>query len=386
MTDLTPIPTPWRRRLVILRLRLLPLLGFFCCVLIVAGIWHRKLGVSAGVGEVLPTEYDAIAALDRRLVDLPGPAKIKLFQAVEKGAVVARLDDQKTLQAIEVAQLEVTRLAKEVDALVEQQKLDGYDRLDVVQRIRERRMREIRPLDLRMQVLQNRIQLRADQELRGAQQEEYDLTHEALDEGAVAELALIRIKGELAATEARIANSLEFEKELRDQLSEANEAKTRLADEILEIDVALHALVAPIQAAIEKQQAVVTQLELELEDLDIRSPIDGVITAIHKRASQFVLPGDPIVTVTGTDSEWIVFYIRDGMDVDPQINQPVRVRPRQKGAEFVDSVIAEIGPRHQAVPIEMLSDPTVPEWAHPIFIRRPADLPLRPGERVDVEF
>lgn len=387
MTQLTPIPTPLRRRLEILRLRLLPFVGFLVCVLIVSSVWHRRVGVATGVGRAQLEVREARAPMDRKLMDLPGETGWhELFAHVEKDQLIARLDDEKTTKAIDVASLEIKKLGKDYEAVTEQIKLDLFGRDDAVRRIIEQRERELRLLDLRLELFKNEVELRGNQALLESQEEELALIRGAHAEGAVARVDRIQLKGERDQTLALIRQSQATKQEIREQLDEAEKAKEEFATLDFGIDARIEPLLAPIDAQIEIQQATVDLLQVELDDLEIRSPIAGLISAIHFRPGQSVLPGDPIVTISSVESNRIIFYVRQGMNVDPVVNQPVRIRQRRRGARRVDSRIVDIGPGYELVPLELRSDPMMNELGHPILIEIPEELALRPGELVDVEF
>jgi hypothetical protein len=65
---------------------------------------------------------------------------------------------------------------------------------------------------------------------------------------------------------------------------------------------------------------------------------------------------------------------------------PVAVRLRLPGARPVEMIVDQVGPQVELVPPHQRRDPTVLEWGQPVRILPPRDLPLRPGELVDVTF
>ena len=62
------------------------------------------------------------------------------------------------------------------------------------------------------------------------------------------------------------------------------------------------------------------------------------------------------------------------------------VRLRLPGAAPVETIVDRVGPQVELVPLHHRRDPAVPEWGQPVRIVPPQDLPLRPGELVDVTF
>ena len=72
--------------------------------------------------------------------------------------------------------------------------------------------------------------------------------------------------------------------------------------------------------------AEIAQIEAELEDTTIRSPIDGVAGALHVDPGDFVDVGQPLVTIVGTDDLEIDFSVPERYANQVAPGQTVRIR------------------------------------------------------------
>src|SRR5262245_40339075 len=64
-------------------------------------------------------------------------------------------------------------------------------------------------------------------------------------------------------------------------------------------------------------QARIDELRARISHKDLKSPIDGTITAIHKRPGEGAKLGKPIVTVASGKSTFIIGYLREDRMVRP---------------------------------------------------------------------
>lgn len=119
----------------------------------------------------------------------------------------------------------------------------------------------------------------------------------------------------------------------------------------------------------------------------LRSPIDGTIGAITRRAGENVMAGDVVVVIHALTGERITTYLRQGMMDTPRRGTPVTVRCRTRAREQGDGKVEDIGYRFEAITNQALLRPGVPaDRGMPVAISMPESLRsvLRPGELVDL--
>src|SRR5207244_6617696 len=93
MAQPNQITIPWSQRLRWLRIQAVPLLIFAFCAFGALRLWKGQGGTARAVGEVYALRVDLISRLDGLLTDVPY-RRLQLFDRVQAGDVVLRLDDQ----------------------------------------------------------------------------------------------------------------------------------------------------------------------------------------------------------------------------------------------------------------------------------------------------
>ena len=195
------------------------------------------------------------------------------------------------------------------------------------------------------------------------------------------ELANARIYREEAAK--RLAENLKVAGEAESQQKAARERLKQLPD-FLPSDVAKE--LAPLTAAIDVQQSRIGGLELEIKRLTIRSPIRGMICAIHHWPNENVPAGEPIVTVASDRSRYLVSFVRQEQHIEPKEGMAVDVRKRAVVSPPMHTVVERVGPQIEPIPQHLCRDPKIPEWGLPIRITLPEKFSGRPGELFEITF
>ncbi len=145
-------------------------------------------------------------------------------------------------------------------------------------------------------------------------------------------------------------------------------------------------LLLPIRADMDTQQARIREVELQIDALEIRAPINGTICAIHSWPGQFIRAGEPIVTIAADEGRYAVAYVRQEERFHPRADMEVYVRARGSRHQMELVTIERVGPQFELIPVRLLRDPRTPEWGRPIRIALPKTLPLMPGELIDIKF
>lgn len=146
-------------------------------------------------------------------------------------------------------------------------------------------------------------------------------------------------------------------------------------------------LLAPLEAAVDEQIALVTELDLEIKSLVLRAPIDGTICQIFYRPGDYVQEGEPIVMIAADEGRYAVSYVRQNQYIQPRKSMLVDVRKRIPGSQPREVFVEEVGPQFELIPVQLLRDPTWPEWGLPVRIALPdRGFDVRPGELIDVRF
>jgi len=397
--SLKRIRTPLREHVRQIRYQLLPVLVFLLGVYATVQLWSRHIALPNAVGEVQAIRIDILCPVDGVLVGsvvetADGAESLKsldwnLFDSVDPGDIVCRLDDAPVKAEIATLKSEKVRLTTELASVDAQMKLEYADRQG--NQINEARRLAVDLERMKLDVADRTITLEANRIALKRRGEKLAIIKELVSKNAESQFVLsdTQLSYDVTAKEVQ-----EQEKALKEAVALRDSAAKRLeaysAADLQELNVFL----APIRAAIATQQATVQEAEVELKALDIRVPPSlskAKIVAIYRRPGQAVQAGEPIMTIASPDSAHIVSYVRQDPRLNLAENAPVVVHMRSIPLKAGEARITQIGPQIELVPLRQLRDPTVPEWGLPVQIAIPSEwrspvMQLKPGELVDITF
>jgi multidrug resistance efflux pump len=374
------IPTPWPQRWRRIRYRALPVMMFLTVGLLAVWLWGQHLSLPNATGEVGAVRVEAVSPSDGRLLALAsGP--VRLYDKVKQGQVVARLDPGPSEASLATLEEDLARLKEELHAteaqVTEQQEARLHSELAQKHRLEQ----SIEQLQLDIQ--DRKTLIRSDEVELERLEEKYDAVEALYNQGVESRLELVNIKSQRDVIQKRLEGNREALAEAQQQLSQCQE---RLREYRLTEAAQMEKILAPLQAAIETQKKRIDEVRLQIENLLIRAPLDGVVAAIHRWGGQNVLAGDPVLSIASTETQYILSYVREDMGIKPRVGMPVEVSVRNLPRRTARAEVEEVGPQVELVPPHQLRDPRVPEWGLPVRITVPEVLELKPGELVDVQF
>lgn len=370
------IPTPWTQQWKRIRFQLIPVLVAGATFLGTGWLWNRHYAPAEATGVVRVVEVEAASPITGVLIE-PQGGFIKVHDRVAKNQIIARLDDAPLMAEFMVLQSNLNRLTKEVPAKAESIRLDLASR-------NIRGAEEYRRLDVEIQqktldILQCKAKIQTIQ----VELEKKQSLLEMLKNGNSREFDMVPLEKDIA--EARIL----IEKEnssLAKQEEWLGTATSRLQQfpEVEKADVEI--LLQPIKAAIETENAKLSELKLHFQNLNIISPIDGNIIAIHRYPNQAIKAGEAVATIVNSRGQQIVTYIREDQHLSVLPNDKVEIRPNPASTQIYSSSIETVGPAYLQVPERHLRDKKLLEWGVPVMISIPPTLILKPGQTVSLRF
>ena len=378
MSELPRIRTPWTQQWRRVRYQLLPVLIFGSAVVVAVWLWGRHFGLPLTVGEVHAVRVDALSPVDGLLVKVSDRLP-ELFDTVQAGQVVARLDDKPMQATLETLQADQASLRKQLAAT------DATTREAQAARLHNE-MTEVRRLTLdieklRLDILDRKTLIETDKIERSRLSAQYTAIQGLVERGVESRIALIDVEKQRDLVDRRIADNEKTLKEAEDQRAQGQE---RLAKFSTTPPADLETVLAPVREAITAQEARIREVKVQVEALDVRAPITGTVTSIYSWPGQNVRAGAPILTIAATQGQYIVSFVRQEQRVVPVVGMAVDVRVRTLPRQSSRTTIEEVGPQVEPVPAHQLRDPRVPEWGLPVRIAIPPGMRLRPGELVDV--
>ena len=367
MKVLPPIPTPLRQRLKPIRQRWLPAIVLLLVLVAIALIWRRMARPTSFVG-IVETVYTTVTTPDAGVLT---NISINPLQEVMAGDVVAEVvtTDPRTVSSrLSVLRGRMQLMEMELDPVLNRQRnaLD-YERLMVdCAKIRD----ELVTAKALLEGARSKFKLESDLRDQGISSKE---TYEdALVQKNALEVSVAEKEKIVALTE----KSLERLAYMADSFVPGGEND-------------------PLKAALVVEEDKVKLFQAKLKPLELQAPIDGIVTLLHKRPGEQVLPGDPIVTITARKPERILGYLPQAFPINPTVGMKVEVATRSPLSFWrIQSVatITGVSPHLETItnmlvrPITpgLSMDQQLPVLGRVVSISLPTDLKLLPGQPLDV--
>lgn len=375
------IPTPIKYRWQRFRYRFAPVIGFVVCLAGVVVLWHREGRRGNSVGEVETVRVEVSSGSAGTLTALPR-GNWTLFDVVELGDIIARLDDKRARASLATLDTQLTQIRAQLEATKSEIHFEYSIRAE--ERKVERSRAAITATGRFLEVIEHQRQVAVDKVEKQRIETDLSFFTKLVDRSVVSEQKYQSVLGELKVINKRIeagkAAAISAYKEQKI-------AEKRLAEFPTEMAMAdEERLLGPILGQLEVQRSRINELNLEIDGLAVRAPISGVISMIHFWPGQSIQPGQAIVTIAADHGRYIVGYVRQAQRIRPEVGMRVDIRGKIHGSVLEVSEIERVGPQVEPVPEHQLMDPGRPEWGWPVRITLPPQSNYSPGELVDITY
>jgi len=374
-----PIPTPFAQRVDDFKQRRLPLIVWVAAVLTCSFLLLDRAGRFEYLGLARSLDYEVSAATTGQLQSL----FVELYDEVEAGDVVVRLDDAEVEARLERSMATIRQLAADLEATRStilstnaQDQADWTNNLRRFQTNEEERRLAI--LELRVAVESGEIeQERLALELRRSAalldaglmgQTQYDSSRLRHDEvgrrNEENKVLLTQTEQEYRAAQAR---RREFERGLPSLPAE-------------------EPMLLPLREAITVENRRLEEIRARRESLVLRSPVAGQVSQVLCRRGQTVLAGEPILTIVEHGVQEIVTFIAESDNRIVQRQSTVRVSSIARPERIAESYVVRTGPGIEQLPERLWQSPAIPAYGRAIVIAATPSLSLTPGELLHVRF
>lgn len=352
MESLPPIPTPPAERWREFRIQALPLMTFVAVLLGVVMLWKQYVLPTNIVGEVEAVRANVISSADGTLKEL----KVKRFQRVAAGEEIA------VITTMDPATLQASLRAVETDLKVLRARME----LDI-----QRNNLSFQQSQLDM--LSERVDLAVERAKALIYEAEADRQHQLLTNAPSSLTSKTEYDAARLLAESTRTNVVEREKYLAE--------KEKILGTLVPTNDADKVILESIQA----QEA---QLSSEGQTVSIKSPIDGMISAVFRYQGEKIVANAnvPIVTVSALQPTRIIGYVRKPFSEAPKQGDIVTIRRLSTKREQAQGVVVEVsGQLEQITPTLVPVQPGVKiEMGLPFAVSVPAEMTLIPGEPVDL--
>jgi multidrug resistance efflux pump len=373
------IDVPLAQRLADFRSRTLPIVVWSACAIAVTWMLIGRASRFEYLGLAQSQEYP-ISSIATGTVET---VVVDLYDRVEAGEMVAKLDDSYVLASIATANATISQLQAELGATRARLMTDtGQGMADWTDDLRRFKMdEEQRRLDL----LSLKVKFEEKQiELERLQIEE-QRARGLLDAGVVAQdvwdlARLHRDEVRQGLEESRVLLNQ------TDQEYESAKARREEFERSLKGEEWMDPLLQPLRQAVEVESRRLSQIELQRQGLVLRSPVSGQVSQILCSRGQSVTPGEPIVVVAEDSVREIIAFLAEDDGRPVGATTPVLVSTRTKSGTVAESVVLRVSPTIQELPPRLWRNPRVPDYGRPVVIAAAPAMRLTPGEIVNVKF
>ncbi|AQT67882.1 putative efflux pump membrane fusion protein [Anaerohalosphaera lusitana] len=309
---------------------------------------------------------------------------VRLYQRVNRGQVVARMQDDHIATRLQTIRAEIGKLGAEMDK-VRDQMLAEAERLESEKAATHRRF----VLDVeaaRLKVLELQAQIEPQLIRLGNLQAEVQIEKDLFDAGAVTtDYAVKQAQNEYDV----VAESVAENRELLAAAEQAHDkavARYQQYQEAVADDQngSLELAIAPIIKEIDVQESLLEELQVQRFALDLRAPADGTVRQILAGEGETVLAGQPIVVVAPEQSTDVVAYVKQNQYVDLRADARVQLIRQAAEPQVADARVYEVSPAYELMPERLWQDPRVPEYGRAVLIEIPQQFEVDPGEVVGV--
>jgi multidrug resistance efflux pump len=376
------IKTPWKLRFRrFLQGWPMQVLMFLGVAVAVGYLWQS--GTPNSIGQAATVLVNVSSTADGKLLPMYelGEGQWNKFDKVYKGQVVARLDDSALRAELATFQQETEDLRAQLAATqweiaADRSKLSRDHLKEAAELAREVEQHRLDILDRLTELEQDRLEL-------GRLETQVKLAVRAHANGMVGPGSVQELQALHGKQTTLVANHSRAYAQAQENHRAA--LKRLQAHPALD-EPAIETVLTPLRVAISAAEARVEHMHAQLAALEIRSPINGKITAVHCYPGQGLRTGEWIVTIAADKVDHIVAYVRPDQQARPVPGSPVGVRLRMPSSTLVMATAQEVGSQWEPLPEQLRRDQNTPEMVLPVRVSIPDGLELMPGELVDITF
>ncbi len=357
---LTPIPTPpaqlWRQ----LRLQYLPVVVFVAGLVAAVVLWSRWVAPPTLVGEAEAVRTEVRSPATGAVIKLG----VDVLQPVKAGQVLGEVagNPQVLAASVAVIRAEIEMIRTTLDPIASQQRLA----LDLERLQLDWLTKRVELVALQGQLFQAEATL-----ARVTVMHETKLvTEEQYDEA----------KNRRDALKAQVAAQSDLIRQMEPSMRNLN----------IDSGKTIPSSNEALATAIKRKEEELRLLEIQQGPMPLISPINGVVTLVHRRSGELVTMGDPVLQVGAAHAERIVGFIRQPVTFEPKPGMTVEVRTRTLLRRGGAATITGVGQQLEPITPTLLAAMRLPVTNLPtelglrVHISTPEGLRLRPGEQVDL--
>jgi multidrug resistance efflux pump len=373
------IRTPAPQRVEDFKRRQLPIIVWALSALIVVAMLVGRAREFEYIGLAQSAEYEISADATGKIETV----LVELYEDVDPGDVLAKLDDAELLASIATANSAIGRLQAELHAT--QAELSSASGQEMAAWVNDLRRFQINEEQRLLEILALKVEIESDAVELEQLHLEYDRNRPLVDSGYISQSMFDNIRLTRDRVDKRLADNRILLEQTEQEYRVAVERRESYERELPE-PPRMEPMLLPLHAGIEEESRRLDQIELRREAMTLRSPVVGQVSQILCRRGQAVVPGEPILIVAERSVKEIIAYLEEPEGLDVKTNTPVLIASRSRRGRVSESVVVNVSPTVQTLPVRLWNDPRYAQFGRPVLIAAAPGMELVPGEVVAVKF
>ena len=148
--------------------------------------------------------------------------------------------------------------------------------------------------------------------------------------------------------------------------------------------LAVNAHVEPARRAVEVQKAAIRQLDLQIEQLTLHAPIDGVVTTVTHRAGEIVSAGSEVLCIVSARPGVLMVELPEGMAARAKLGQTVTVRSKELFSRALRGHVIELSPEVDELWPRARPSPGIAAWGRRATVQLDVGGDVLPGQAFSV--
>jgi multidrug resistance efflux pump len=142
--------------------------------------------------------------------------------------------------------------------------------------------------------------------------------------------------------------------------------------------------VEPARRAVEVQKAAIFQLDLQIEQLTLKAPVDGLVTTLSHHAGEVLSAGSEVLSLVAARPGVLVAELSEGMASHARIGQGVTVRSKELFQRALHGRVLELAPEIDEMFPRARPSPGIPAWGRRATVQLDGGNEVLPGQAFNV--
>ncbi len=145
--------------------------------------------------------------------------------------------------------------------------------------------------------------------------------------------------------------------------------------------------IEPARKAVLAQEAELRRLDHAIEELVVRSPVEGVVSLLSHRAGEVIPAGTEIARVVTSRPGGVIAIVPEKSATRVAVGQAADVRRAGLFARALPAKVIEVSPEIDEAPVRARVAPSIPVWGRRVAVKiEGTEGEILAGEALDVSF